>query len=576
MPVPIQKIRVFVASPDDVRSERDQLGHAIEELNTTLGHDRGVVVELIRWETHGHPGMGRPQQVFNEQVGEYDVFIGIMWKRFGTPTGEAQSGTEEEFRLAYRAWEEERLRDILFYFCEQPWMPGSADELEQMGKVLEFRNSLRNGKALVWSYTDRERFADVVRPHLARVLAAMLSVPGDVPEVAEQKLDQARRLIADEVMARLVSIDARLGFVAGSVAPDPFEGRLREAKRKVAPSAEAATTRGYRQLMAETRISSLRHAFNAHPLRGELGGPMVDVLVGADADVGAIRLFYDQLAEVDWASESLFAALAQEAGEEGRDTPAWQEYVRTRTELAVATLRNRSERAHLAALRVLDQIGPADEVAARLAALAHLRPNRVVPPAEADALLAKNVADQEEIVARKTRLKEDGERLLEAGAREIEEVNTLLEIRDTDTWNEVVGKAVSLRHFGRIAEAMAAFHRYGQLFSPTDATAARYADTAMAFTQQLQELDVEGGVYVFRVGEGSVATAAGVEVGDLIVEYNGRAVPNMPEMVSALAETHAGDYVRATVLRLDRETGRFSRRTVSVEGGALGAGLMPI
>jgi hypothetical protein len=28
-----------------------------------------------------------------------------MWKRFGTATGIAASGTEEEFRLTYECWE---------------------------------------------------------------------------------------------------------------------------------------------------------------------------------------------------------------------------------------------------------------------------------------------------------------------------------------------------------------------------------------------------------------------------------------------------------------------------------------
>ena len=39
-----------------------------------------------------------PQQIINSQVSdEYDIFIGILWTRFGTPTERAGSGTEEEF-----------------------------------------------------------------------------------------------------------------------------------------------------------------------------------------------------------------------------------------------------------------------------------------------------------------------------------------------------------------------------------------------------------------------------------------------------------------------------------------------
>ncbi len=42
------------------------------------------------------------QDVINKQIGsDYHIFVGIMWKKFGTETKRAGSGTEEEFSLAY-------------------------------------------------------------------------------------------------------------------------------------------------------------------------------------------------------------------------------------------------------------------------------------------------------------------------------------------------------------------------------------------------------------------------------------------------------------------------------------------
>jgi hypothetical protein len=46
--------------------------------------------------------MGRPEQLILDQIGQYDLFVGIMWRRFGTPTGVAGSGTEQEFDHALR------------------------------------------------------------------------------------------------------------------------------------------------------------------------------------------------------------------------------------------------------------------------------------------------------------------------------------------------------------------------------------------------------------------------------------------------------------------------------------------
>ena len=64
-------------------------------------------LELLRWETSTRPGIGsEPQDIINSQIGdEYDVFIGILWGRIGSPTSKADSGTLEEFERARARWE---------------------------------------------------------------------------------------------------------------------------------------------------------------------------------------------------------------------------------------------------------------------------------------------------------------------------------------------------------------------------------------------------------------------------------------------------------------------------------------
>lgn len=163
-----------MASPGDVQTERDLLPAIVNELNFTTGQKLGFVIELVRWETHCRPGMGRPQGLINDLIGDYDVFLGIMWKRFGTPTGEADSGTEEEFNLAYGQWEKSGWPHILFYFCQAPYNYRTQGELDQRGKVLKFHESLK-GKGIAWEYKSKESFADTVRPHLSGLLLDMFS-----------------------------------------------------------------------------------------------------------------------------------------------------------------------------------------------------------------------------------------------------------------------------------------------------------------------------------------------------------------------------------------------------------------
>jgi len=49
-------LRVVVASPGDVAAEREAVVRAAEEVNRNLGRDRGLMLEVYRWETEVRPG----------------------------------------------------------------------------------------------------------------------------------------------------------------------------------------------------------------------------------------------------------------------------------------------------------------------------------------------------------------------------------------------------------------------------------------------------------------------------------------------------------------------------------------
>lgn len=183
---PIGTIRVFVASPGDVTRERDSLAGVINELNRTLRAllpDMGVRLELVRWETDAFPSMGRPQGIILDQLGEYDIFIGVLWKRFGTPTGRAESGTEEEFRLAYDNWKQTGRPHILIYFNRAAIPPPrTGEDIQQLSKVVGFRDELSK-IGLIWEYDNADLFPDVVRPHLTEVVGRLIrSTPFATPK----------------------------------------------------------------------------------------------------------------------------------------------------------------------------------------------------------------------------------------------------------------------------------------------------------------------------------------------------------------------------------------------------------
>ena len=121
----MEKLRIFIASPSDMAPERDRVKTIASTLKP-LADSVGIVLEVIAWSSVV-PDMGRPEQVILDQVkpNSWDVFIGILWHRFGTPPGgkdsvterEYLSGTEEEFRVAYSLWKNHHRPRIMIYRC---------------------------------------------------------------------------------------------------------------------------------------------------------------------------------------------------------------------------------------------------------------------------------------------------------------------------------------------------------------------------------------------------------------------------------------------------------------------------
>ncbi len=165
---------VFVASPSDVVDERTKLEEVIGELNIMWSRELGFRLDLVRWETHTFPGVGEDaQDVINEQIlDDYDLFIGIMWCRYGTPTGRSDSGTVEEFERAKARHDADSSSvKLMVYFKDEP-MPPSSIDTAQLSKVNEFRRSLGKEGALYWNFTSVENFEKFIRLHLTRQVQA--------------------------------------------------------------------------------------------------------------------------------------------------------------------------------------------------------------------------------------------------------------------------------------------------------------------------------------------------------------------------------------------------------------------
>lgn len=181
-------LKIFIASPNDVTEEREALARLVRDINDVLAFlapESGLTLELVRYETHTSPDIGSPQEVINRQIApDYDIFVGVMWRRTGTPTAREASGTIEEFWRAYERRKQGHLPRIMFYFCDQPIAIPDSAELEQLAGVVKFREELSK-LGLTGAYPSHAEFADYVRGGLLRAIRDLLQEESRSPRSDE-------------------------------------------------------------------------------------------------------------------------------------------------------------------------------------------------------------------------------------------------------------------------------------------------------------------------------------------------------------------------------------------------------
>lgn len=295
MPRQENVIVIFVASPSDLESERNCLEEVIKELNQSWSRHVGSRLELVRWETHGYPGVGRdPQDVLNRELpNDYDIFIGLMWSRFGTRTERAGSGTEEEFNLAL----ERHRRDpksvrIMFYFKDAPLALSDID-LDQLRCVERFREQLGTEGTLYWKFKTLEDFEQQLRIHLSRQLQEFTRSPEPKRPVDSQPNDRVEETeseelglldfldLVDERFSVLNEITRRIADQTGSIG-EKMKARTEEIEAAV--SHGQASRRVARSLLAKT-AEDMKHY--ATRMKAEVPLFRDTLKKGADAAAGA-------------------------------------------------------------------------------------------------------------------------------------------------------------------------------------------------------------------------------------------------------------------------------------------------
>lgn len=181
-------IKVFLASPGDLSEERKVAKVIVDDFNSQLADALGYQVELVGWEDT-LPGVGRPQAIINRDLDGCDLFIGMLWKRWGTPPGTEPytSGFEEEFSrsMARNAKEGRPEINLLLKDLDAALLADPGDHLK---KVISFKDQVfAEKKLLAGTFADVRDFEGKFRKCIQGHVIAL----ANKDKASESEKDQA-------------------------------------------------------------------------------------------------------------------------------------------------------------------------------------------------------------------------------------------------------------------------------------------------------------------------------------------------------------------------------------------------
>lgn len=181
-------VKVFLASPSDLAEERKVAKAIVDDFNSQLADALGYQVELVGWEDT-LPGVGRPQAIINRDLDGCDLFIGMLWKRWGTPPGTEPytSGFEEEFNrsMSQNAREGRPEINLLLKDLDAASLADPGDHLK---KVIAFKEQVfAEKKLLAVTFADVRDFEGKFR----RCIQGYVIALAEKDKASESEKDQA-------------------------------------------------------------------------------------------------------------------------------------------------------------------------------------------------------------------------------------------------------------------------------------------------------------------------------------------------------------------------------------------------
>ena len=163
MPKNVIQYDLLISCPGDIENEIKIIDDAVSQFNTQFSDALGISIRTKHWRKNSYAQSGgKPQALLNEQfVNDCDAAVAILWTRFGTPTDEYGSGTEEEVEIMLSSG-----KQVFMYFSDKPLSPSQMKE-ESYKKVQAFRDKYKD-RGIYFTFSSDEEFKTLFFAHLSQ------------------------------------------------------------------------------------------------------------------------------------------------------------------------------------------------------------------------------------------------------------------------------------------------------------------------------------------------------------------------------------------------------------------------
>ena len=157
----------LISCPSDVQEELEIVLNVIDEINMTVGEDNGINIKCLYWKNNARPSSGENgQNIINKQLlSRADGVIALFWTKFGTPTEEYGSGTEEEIEKSILQG-----KNVMLYFSNKPINPDKID-YQQYVRVIEFK---KRYSGLFAEYNTLDDFRQKLNRHILDLMSKLI------------------------------------------------------------------------------------------------------------------------------------------------------------------------------------------------------------------------------------------------------------------------------------------------------------------------------------------------------------------------------------------------------------------